>query len=521
MLQLGTERLTRHIAEQVLEPTVGTPFPEALVAALDGELPQLPADVSADLAARITDEDPLSSAVYEAARPSLAKWVIAQSGDVAEELALAVLANETSFSADESVRQAARDRCSASAPTFSATVTSAQHLLSEEPSAESWTDGLALLEAGVSAGRSRGLPSAVFVLNLTTRPRCGSLARIFVRPQLGRRTRMASRKFLAPVRAPTIIAALALAAGMLVVLAPTAVAGPAPCQTKNVRTGVEYKGASSLTIAITDAATGDTIKIYGTCYGNHTLSKDLTLQGQGKNATLDGSRTGTVLHITNGTTTIDGLKITNGVANVESVEGNGCCVGGGIAVSGDTAGARLVNSLVTANAASVFGGGIDVDDGTLTLVNSTVTGNTSDSSGGIDSDFGTITLIGSTVSNNTVAGGTACQGVGSCAGGIWNFGGTLTLIDSTVSGNTATRRGGGIVNQTPTGGPTAVLTLSGTSAITNNHAISDPTVNLGGGIWIRGDATVSATADWTGSVSGNTPDQCSPTVTIGSTTCGA
>ncbi len=239
---------------------------------------------------------------------------------------------------------------------------------------------------------------------------------------------------------------------------------------------------------------------------------------QGTLGMLDNAQA--VLHVTNGTATVDGLKITNGVASVESVEGNGCCVGGGIAVSGDTAGARLVNSLVTGNAASIFGGGIDVDDGSLTLVNSVVTGNTSDSSGGIDSDFGTVTLIGSAVSNNTVAGGTACQGVGSCAGGIWNFGGTLTLIDSTVSGNTATRRGGGIVNQTPTGGPTAVLTLSGTSAITNNHAFSDPTVNLGGGIWIRG-ATVSATADWTGSVSGNTPDQCSPTVTIGGTTCGA
>jgi hypothetical protein len=334
---------------------------------------------------------------------------------------------------------------------------------------------------------------------------------------------MASRKFLAPVRAPTIIAALALAVGMLVVLAPTAVGAPPSCAVSDTRT---HKGYSSLQGAVNAAKAGDTLEVKGTCVGNTSVDRNVTLNGVTNNAfpgtpTLDGGGAGTVLHVTNGTTTVDGLKITNGVASVESVEGNGCCVGGGIAVSGDTAGARLVNSLVTGNAASVFGGGIDVDDGALTLVNSTVTGNTSDSSGGIDSDFGTITLIGSTVSNNTVAGGTACQGVGSCAGGIWNFGGTLTLIDSTVSGNTATRRGGGIVNQTPTGGPTAVLTLSGTSAITNNHAISDPTVNLGGGIWIRGGATVSATADWTGSVSGNTPDQCSPTVTIGSTTCGA
>src|SRR6266498_1030186 len=75
--------------------------------------------------------------------------------------------------------------------------------------------------------------------------------------------------------------------------------------------------------------------------------------------------------------------------------------------------------------------------------------------------------------------------------------------------------------QTPTGGPAALLTLSGTTTITDNHAFSDPTVNLGGGIWIRGGATVTATADWTGSISGNTPDQCFPTVTIGITTCGA
>jgi hypothetical protein len=302
-----------------------------------------------------------------------------------------------------------------------------------------------------------------------------------------------------------------------------AVAGPPPCQTKNVRTGFEYKGATPVATAITAATAGDTINIWGTCVGNFEVSKNLTLKGQGKNATLNGGGAGTVLHITDGTTTVDGLKITNGIASVASVEGNGCCVGGGIAITGDTAGARLVNSLVIANSASVFGGGIDVDDGTLTLVNSTVTGNASDSSGGIDSDFGTVTLIGSTVSNNTASNGTNCQSVGSCAGGIWNFGGTLTLIDSVVSGNTATRRGGGIVNQTPTGGPTAVLTLSGSSAIINNAAVGNPSVNLGGGIWIRpsgGPVVTTATADWTGSVSGNTPDQCNPAVTIGTTNCG-
>jgi nitrous oxidase accessory protein NosD len=329
-----------------------------------------------------------------------------------------------------------------------------------------------------------------------------------------------SVKSNAHVRALTIVVALALAVGILVSLAPTAVGAAPSCAVSNTRTQKSY---DSLQAGVDAAKPRDTLEVSGRCVGSTTVAKDITIQGAAGPGipTLDGDRAGTVVHITRGTTTIDGLKIMSGVANVESVEGNGCCVGGGIAVSGPKAGARLVDSIVTGNSATVFGGGIDVDDGTLTLVDSAVSGNTAWSSGGIDSDFGTITLIGSTVSGNTAVGGTTCQNLGSCAGGIWNFGGTLTLTDSTVSGNTATRRGGGIVNQTPTGGPTAVLTLSGSTTITDNHAFSDTTVNLGGGIWIRGTGTVTtATADWTGTISGNTPDQCSPTVTIGSFICG-
>ena len=60
-----------------------------------------------------------------------------------------------------------------------------------------------------------------------------------------------------------------------------------------------------------------------------------------------------------------------------------------------------------------------------------------------------VTLTHSSVSGNVATGGgTACTAAGlSCAGGIWNFAGTLTLIDSTVSGNSAANRGGGIVVQ--------------------------------------------------------------------------
>lgn len=307
-----------------------------------------------------------------------------------------------------------------------------------------------------------------------------------------------------------------------------AIAGPPACHTKNVRTGIEYEGATPLATAITAANAGDTITVWGTCMGNFTVSKNLTLKAQNKNAILDGNKSGTVLHITDGTTTVDGLKITNGVADVSSPDNDGgCCVGGGIAVSGNTAGARVLNSLVTGNSASLFGGGIDVDEGTLTLVNSTVSSNTADQgSGGIDTDFGTVSLTGSTVSGNTVANGSA--------GGIWSFGATLTLNNSTISGNSASNpdptvlaRGGGIRNQSQlnnNGTPNdpsddfvmtpATLTLSGTTTITGNHA------EQGGGISNRPLSTVLA-SNWTGSISGNTPDQCNPTLTIGTTSCGS
>ncbi len=329
---------------------------------------------------------------------------------------------------------------------------------------------------------------------------------------------MALGRAHARVRPIAVIGALALAAGMVAILAPTAVGGPAPCQTKNVRTGVEYKGATPVATAISEASAGDTINVWGTCVGNFQVGKSLTLKGQGKNATLDGGGAATVLHITDGTTTVDGLKITNGAADVSSPDNGGdCCVGGGIAVSGPTAGARVLNSLVTGNSASLFGGGIDVDEGTLDLVNSTVSANTAvQGSGGIDTDFGTITLTGSTVSGNTVTNGSA--------GGIWNFGGTVTLNNSTISGNSAANpsttlaRGGGIRNQSALAGTVVVsqatLTLSGATKITGNQA------EQGGGISNRPSSTVLA-SNWTGSISGNTPDQCNPTLTIGSTTCGA
>jgi len=179
---------------------------------------------------------------------------------------------------------------------------------------------------------------------------------------------------------------------------------------------VEYKGASALSSAITEAASGDTISIWGTCYGNFTVDKDLTLRGQAKNATLDGNKQGRVLRINAGTTNIRNLTITNGQTS---------SLGGGIYVA--TA-AVLVNVVVTGNSAgpTQFGGGIEADGSSLTLIDSTVSGNTAGGSGGIDMFRAKATLINSTVTGNratrapsTVSDGCNFAGLYySCAGGI-------------------------------------------------------------------------------------------------------
>lgn len=141
-----------------------------------------------------------------------------------------------------------------------------------------------------------------------------------------------------------IVAALALAAGMLVIVAPAAVGAPPSCAVSNART---HKSYSSLQSAVGAAKAGDTLEVKGTCFGSTLVDRSVTLKGVTNRPfpgtpTLDGGGAGTVLHITNGTTTIDGLTITHRSASAESVEGNPCCVGGGIAVSGAKAGAHLL-----------------------------------------------------------------------------------------------------------------------------------------------------------------------------------
>ena len=121
----------------------------------------------------------------------------------------------------------------------------------------------------------------------------------------------------------------------------------------------------------------------------------------------------------------------------------------------------LVRSTINDNVASIEGGGVHNGgfSDVLTLTNTTISGNSANFGGGIE-NRSVLNLVNSTVSENIAD---------FDGGGVDNFFGTATLTNSTVSGNSATSDGGGISNQ-------GMLTLAN-STISGNTASDD-----GGGI---------------------------------------
>jgi hypothetical protein len=151
----------------------------------------------------------------------------------------------------------------------------------------------------------------------------------------------------------------------------------------------------------------------------------LTLNGNGATITrAAGAAAFRILYVNTGAfATLSGLTLTNG--NAPSFSGGGIFSFGTLTLS---------NSTLSGNSA-VNGGGID-NEGTLTLISSTFSDNRASESGGGILNVGELTLVGSTLSGNS----TAFEG-----GGIFSNH-TLTLTNCTLSGNRANESGGGIYN---------------------------------------------------------------------------
>jgi CSLREA domain-containing protein len=142
-----------------------------------------------------------------------------------------------------------------------------------------------------------------------------------------------------------------------------------------------------------------------------------------------------------------------------------------------------LSGLTISNGKTANGGGI-FNSGTLTVSNSTLSGNSAPGDeggggGGIFNNVGTLTVSNSTFSGNS----------GSSGGGIYNSGGTVIISNSTFSSNTSNGGGGGVRNVGSTGTATITnSTFSGNSAGSGGgiNTSSSGTVNIGNTILKKG-----------------------------------
>ncbi len=261
-----------------------------------------------------------------------------------------------------------------------------------------------------------------------------------------------------------------------------------PCYARLLSNSVTYTSTNAVAIqgAVDAAASGDTVKVAGTCAGVQTrtgitqtvyISKSLTMRG-GYTTTnwttsdpvanptvLDAKQGGRVVYLTGGS----GINVT--LENL-TVRGGSDATGGGIGDDGVTL--TLSNAIVRDNVSSDWGGGVYIQSGNVTVSGGQIFSNTAKVGGGVYIQSGSAVAV----SRAQILSNTANIG----SGGVYvNSGGALMATDSTVSGNTGSWWGGGIVNQA------GALTLTN-STLSGNQAISS--TYGGGAIDQIGGATI-------------------------------
>jgi hypothetical protein len=228
-------------------------------------------------------------------------------------------------------------------------------------------------------------------------------------------------------------------------------------------TNTNDNGPGSLRQALVDSQDGDTIDFDPSLKGQTisltsaelVINKSITISGLGPNLlAVSRARNAPAFRIFSVvaglTVVIQGLTISNG-----SALQFGC--GGGILNAASTL--SVMNCTVSGNSTDGTGGGICAEsNATLTIESSTLSGNYAGDYGGGIANGGTLTIKNSTLSGNRgeFAAGAILNG--------FNGDASLTVSNSTLSGNTTQLHGGGIFN----GGQSAISnsTLSGNSGMT-------------------------------------------------------
>jgi len=242
------------------------------------------------------------------------------------------------------------------------------------------------------------------------------------------------------------------------------------------------------------------------------LAADVILDGLGK-LMVDGGGQHRLFSVRDGATVeLRRLALTGGLAS----EGNG----GAIVSSGTL---TIAESTVSGNVASISGGGI-ANFGEMTIANSAISGNNSAVDGGGVLNTGMLMVVRSTISDNTTA-------AGNNGGGLMNTG-SATVTSSTISGNDAAGDGGGItnsnvlmlVNSTVSGNDAAgtgggILNNSVITTITS-CTIAENTATFGGGIGNGGVVMMISNTLLAGSCSGTPLNSAGYNAESAGDTCG-
>ena len=292
----------------------------------------------------------------------------------------------------------------------------------------------------------------------------------------------------------------------------------APAATITVTNGND-SGLGSLRRAIVFASPGDTINFapsvttVNLTSGELVIDKNLAITGPGANRLAVQRSTNAppfrIFHIISSTVTthISGFKISNG------------SVVGGVGSDGDGGGIRnsgaltLTDSIVSDNHAAGtefvggHGGGVLNDSGTMTIMRCTISNNSaqyhtgssgdcpSGSGGGIlNYSGGSLTITNSTISGNSCFiqdSFRLCFGSGG-GGGVRNAG-SMTIRNCTLSGNSVDATGSVFMNG---GGISNIGNLRITSSTVASNSASGQGVAFGGGIFssasTRSDSSIIA-----------------------------
>lgn len=189
-------------------------------------------------------------------------------------------------------------------------------------------------------------------------------------------------------------------------------------------------------------------------YTNGTL----TITDSGINGTITGgnnsSNTGGGIY-NEGTLTIIGGSITGNTCSFGADGGGGICNRGTLTMSGGT----ISNNYATYNGGGIFNSSFGLTPCSLTINGGTIENNTATNGGGgiyYGSSSSGITISGGTIKNNSANNG----------GGIYLGSGTLSISGGTIQDNTATSHGGGVYFDSGT------FNLSGNPTVTGNTVSS-------------------------------------------------